>query len=388
MAVDFGAFPPEFNSARMYAGAGPGPLLAAAAAWDGMAAGLYSSAASYSSVIATLASGWLGPSSASMAAAAAPYLAWMTTTAAQAEEAGIQAKVAAGAYETAFAATVPPAEIAANRALLMMLVATNFFGQNTPAIAATEAHYMAMWAQDASAMYGYAGSSATASSMLTPFTEAPLNTNAAGLAGQATAVAEAAGTKASTIVSTGPQMLAGIPLTLQGLSSSSSTSSGLLGGSTSSASMLSTMSQLSELSPIAYYPAMIGMRFGTMPLSPMVTRALLTGSVGQGAKLATKSLHLAGRGLGGFGGSVSAGLGRADTIGRLSVPSSWATAAPASVTSSAATTLPETSVSAAAPARTMAFMMPIANMNGRANNGSTPRFLMRPSVIPRSPIGG
>ena len=55
--------------------------------------------------------------------------------------------------------------IAANRVLLATLVATNFFGQNTPAIAATEAQYMEMWAQDAAAMYGYAGSSALATEL-------------------------------------------------------------------------------------------------------------------------------------------------------------------------------------------------------------------------------
>ena len=38
-------------------------------------------------------------------------------------------------------------------------------GQNTPAIAATEAQYAEMWAQDAAAMYGYAGSSAAASQL-------------------------------------------------------------------------------------------------------------------------------------------------------------------------------------------------------------------------------
>ena len=45
--------------------------------------------------------------------------------------------------------TVPPAVVAANRAQLATLVATNVFGQNTPAIAATEAQYAEMWAQDA-----------------------------------------------------------------------------------------------------------------------------------------------------------------------------------------------------------------------------------------------
>ncbi len=185
--MDFGILPPEINSGRMYTGPGPGPMLAAAAAWDGLAAELGSTAASYASEVSALTSGaWQGPSSASMAAAAAPYVAWMNATAAQAEETGSQAKVAAAAYEAAFAATVPPEVIAANRALLMMLIATNILGQNTPAIAATEAHYMEMWAQDATAMYAYAGSSAGAS-QLTPFTEPPPTTNTAGTAVQSAA---------------------------------------------------------------------------------------------------------------------------------------------------------------------------------------------------------
>ena len=128
-----------------------------------------------------------------MAAAAAPYVAWMNATAAQAEETASQAKVAAAAYEAAFAATVPPQVIAANRALLMMLIATNILGQNTPAIAATEAHYMEMWAQDATAMYAYAGSSAAAS-QLTPFSEPPQTTNSAGHRAQAAAATQATST--------------------------------------------------------------------------------------------------------------------------------------------------------------------------------------------------
>ena len=174
LAMDFGALPPEINSAKMYFGPGSGPMLAASAAWDGLAAQLHSAAASYSSVISELEGSWTGPSAASMAAAAAPYAAWMTGTATQAEQAATQATAAAGAYEAAFAMTVPPPVIAANRSLLAALVATNFLGQNTPAIAATEVHYGEMWAQDAAAMYGYAGSSASAST-LTPFT--PPRTN-------------------------------------------------------------------------------------------------------------------------------------------------------------------------------------------------------------------
>jgi len=47
--LDFGALPPEVNSGRMYLGAGSGPLLAAAAAWDALAGELQSTAASYGS---------------------------------------------------------------------------------------------------------------------------------------------------------------------------------------------------------------------------------------------------------------------------------------------------------------------------------------------------
>ncbi|WAC94360.1 PPE family protein [Mycobacterium sp. Aquia_213] len=188
--MDFGALPPEINSGRMYVGAGSGPMLAAAAAWDELAAELYSTAALYGSTIQSLSVGpWTGPSSIAMAAAATPYVQWMSATGAQAEQAATQAKLAAGAYEAAFVATVPPPVIAANRSLLATLIATNILGQNTPAIAATEAQYMEMWAQDAAAMYGYAGSSATAS-QLQPFSEPPQTTNDSGSGLQAAAVGQ------------------------------------------------------------------------------------------------------------------------------------------------------------------------------------------------------
>lgn len=146
---DFGALPPEINSGRMYAGPGSGPLMAAAAAWDEVAAELGIAASGYHSVIAELTSGpWVGPASLSMVSAITPYVGWLSAVAAQAEETASQGRAAAAAFEAAFAMTVPPPVIAANRVLLATLVATNFFGQNTPAIAATEAQYMEMWAQD------------------------------------------------------------------------------------------------------------------------------------------------------------------------------------------------------------------------------------------------
>ena len=155
--IDFAALPPETNSARMYSGPGSASMLAAASAWNSISAEMRSAAASYGAVVSGLTSeSWFGPSSTLMVAAITPYLEWLSTTATQAEQAGTQANAAAAAYEAAFAATVSPGVVAANRALLSNLLATNLFGQNTAAIAATEAQYAQMWAQDAAAMNGYA----------------------------------------------------------------------------------------------------------------------------------------------------------------------------------------------------------------------------------------
>ncbi len=208
--MDFAMLPPEVNSGRMYAGPGSGPMLAAAAAWDGLAAELQSTATSYRSAISELTGGpWLGASSASMAAATAPYLEWMTTAAGQAEQTATQARAAAVAYETTFAMTVPPAVIAANRSLLTALIATNVLGQNTAAIAANETEYAEMWAQDATAMFGYAGSSAAAST-LTPFTPPPPTTNPAGQGAAAS----------QSLVSTGSRVINAVPQALQSLATS------------------------------------------------------------------------------------------------------------------------------------------------------------------------
>ncbi|MGH3960392.1 PPE domain-containing protein, partial [Mycobacterium sp.] len=60
--MDFGALPPEINSARMYAGPGAGSILAAATAWHELATELTSAASSYQSLVSGLTSGsWTGP---------------------------------------------------------------------------------------------------------------------------------------------------------------------------------------------------------------------------------------------------------------------------------------------------------------------------------------
>ncbi|MGB6208803.1 PPE family protein, partial [Mycobacterium sp.] len=326
----FAAFPPEINSGRMYAGAGSGPLMAAATAWDGLASELQSTAESYASVISALTSGpWLGPSSLSMAAAVAPYLAWMRTIAAQAAETANQAIAAASAYQTAFAAHVPPAEIAANRSQLASLVASNILGQNNSAIAATEIQYAEMWAQDALAMDTYAGSSAAATN-LTPFTSAPPVTNSAGLAGQAGAATQAA---ANT---------AGSPL-LQWLANLSTdyttTINGMLNGpfGPSGASTYTALfnavkvplgfsTQFNDIGLLTNFPISQFLKFAPAPGYGALPKEGLGGG-------------LTGPwwGRGWLTSSVSAEMGNAGTlVGTLSVPPSWATATPAIRTVAAA----------------------------------------------------
>jgi len=222
--VDYGALTPEINSGRMYAGPGSGSMVAAAAGWNGLAAQLHSAASSYGSVISGLDGPWLGPSSTAMSAAVAPYVAWMSATAGQAEQAASQAQAAAGAYETAFAMTVPPPVITANRTQLASLTATNVFGQNSTAIAATEAQYGEMWAQDAAAMYSYAGQSASAT-QVTPFATPAATTNPGGTATQAAAVSQATATSAaSSSQSILQQLTSSMPSSLQSLASPAASS--------------------------------------------------------------------------------------------------------------------------------------------------------------------
>lgn len=187
-------------------------MLAAMQAWAALADELYTAASAYRSVVSELTqTAWLGPSSRTMNTAAERHVHWLSATAAQAEETATQARMATAAYEAAFLATVPPAEVAANRSLLAALIATNFLGQNTPAIAATEALYAEMWAQDALAMYTYAGSSAAAV-VLSPFSSPEQNINPGALAGQAAAVAG----QAQNAISVVPQALSVLAAPAQG----------------------------------------------------------------------------------------------------------------------------------------------------------------------------
>ncbi len=399
--LDFGALPPEINSARMYAGPGPGSMLAAAAAWQSLADELTYAASGYGSVVSTLAGrAWTGTSSTSMAAAAAPYVTWLSATGDQAQQTAAQATAAASAYESAFAATVPPPMIDANRSLLAALVATNVLGQNTPAIAATEALYAEMWAQDAAAMYGYAGTSATAS-QVDPFTAPPQTTNSSAMLSQSVTAAQSAGTSSGTdldtIMSSGPQMISGMPQALQSLASPQALDSvaSTTGSSTSSTSASSLLNELST-----------PMKFASMPMS-MLSRLFTAGSTATAAKAATTAANelgaahavglvsspsaLGSTGIGAGLPSLSAGMGQATSVGPLSVPSAWTGAMPSATSAGTAMHLSGAPSLAAAPAGTqsaMPPMMPVANMGGRGGAATPTRFELRSTVIPFTPAAG
>ena len=389
--LDFAALPPEINSARMYSGPGSGPMLAAAAAWNTMAAEMRSAAASYGSVVTELTgNGWLGPSSMSMLAAVAPYLAWLHSTATQAEQSSGQAFSAATAYESAFAMTVPPPVIAANRAQLMTLVATNVFGQNTPAIAATEAHYADMWAQDASAMNGYASASSTAS-QLTPLTAPPSTTNTDGVPAQANTVAQAAQTPAGSVQ---PALSSGGT----GSSSSGSLSSslaGLLSGSDNSA--FGTFTNSNFFSTAVVNGALAGGPFNPQFILHSIGDFNSWMNADQGASGAAALTGLGDLSELGSGASAPAvlagaggpaGLGHARLVGSLSVPPSWASAAninPAEI-AVPANGLSDIGSSAPTAGGPGGFAGPLGATGGRRR--AIPKYGFRPIVMPRPPAAG
>jgi len=328
-----------------------------------------------------------------MAAAAGTYTSWLNATAVQAEETAAQAKAAAAAYQTAFTSTVPPPIVAANRSQLMTLVATNLFGRNTQAIAANEAQYGEMWAQDAAAMYGYAASSASATS-LTPFAPPQQNTNPGASGAQAAAVSQATGTaagNAQSTVSSIQQALSAVPNALTSVAAPAQ-----------STSLTDFLDLLSDLIAIFFdLPADLAGIFVSVPLGTLGIVSLPFDIGGYGTGVHTDDIVSGWAGVTGWPNvgpapvkpfpatllnlppgtlpppSLSAELGEANTIGALSVPPTWAVATPAvKPISYTLPALQETTASAkAAPAAeagsgSTLSQMALAGMAGRAMAGT------------------
>ncbi|HTQ21510.1 PPE family protein [Mycobacterium sp.] len=333
--LDYGALPPEINSARMYSGSGSGSMMAAAAAWDILANGLESVSRGYASVISgLLGESWTGSASQAMASAAAPYIAWAASASADAERAAGQARAAAAAYEAAFAATVPPAMVATNRILLANLLATNILGQNAALIGQTESAYEQMWAQDAVTMYTYAASSSVATS-LKQFDAPPQTVNAAGESAQLAAMAQAAGSStAGQSQSTLAQLISAVPQQLQALSGTAGSSSPSL--STSLASLVPSP-LLTAFSDFNTFTAPINLGDGisrTLTSAGSFQTGLIRSNLQEAAQAAKGSAGAAGAANAAassaeVGGPVVASAGSAVTVGKLSAPQSWSLTNPA-----------------------------------------------------------
>lgn len=353
----FSLIPPEISSAKIYTGPGSGPLLAAATAWERLAGELQSAVGEYNAVVAGLTSeSWSGPSAGSMAAAAGPYGAWMSTTAAQAAEAAAQAQAAAAAYETVHAAVVPPEAVSANRAQLMSLLATNVVGQNTAAIAATEVQYMEMWAQDAAAMHAYAASSAAAIK-ISAFTEPPATTTATA----APAAASAAGNPilqfGADLANQYTSFFNNLLNTLTGSTDAGSTFSALY---SALKVPLGLTTQFNATSLAAQFPIQNFLKF-----APPLARALTDiPATRMAAGLAMHPLA------GGLTPAVSAGMGEANLVGSLSVPPAWAGRSPE--IRLAVSAMPGAGAPAALPAGTLG-QLALGGMTGGAVGSSVPR---------------
>ncbi|ASW90609.1 PPE family protein [Mycobacterium marseillense] len=405
--LEFGALPPEINSGRMYAGPGSGPMMAAAAAWDEIAAEVGVAATGYNSVVTELISGpWVGPASISMISAITPFISWLSAVAAQAEEAASQGRVAAAAFEAAFAMTVPPPVIAANRVLLANLVASNFLGQNTPAIAATEAQYMEMWAQDAGAMYGYAGSSLAASE-LAPFAPPPKTSTPDAAGNQAAAVAKAVAEPAGNTAQNTSQLASPQALSLnasqavQAPATTTATNTASAGTTTSLKNIFGdpTFNTIvfKQTSGLGYFSN------GLAQFSSSIAQQLTFGPGGStagagGAWYPTPqfaSLGLGNLGGGGVGhlSGVTASAGQAARIGTLSVPQHWATltsaVSPATVSEMDATPVQAAATGTTGPANGLLRGMPAGALGRRgATAGYVNKYGFRYSVLTRPPSAG
>jgi PPE-repeat protein len=377
--MDYAAIPPDVTSALMYMGAGAGPLMAAATAYNNLAAEASSAATQWQSIMTTLTSEvWTGAGSMAAAASAESIVSWLTTTAASLEHAGVQATASAAAYEAAFAGVIPPPVIAENRARLLALQATNFLGINTPAIMATEAQYEAMWVQDATTMYVYDATSSS-TGVLQPISPETQSTNPGAPGIQAAANAKAATSPATQGLSNG----------LSGITNQ------LLGSSSGSDPSLIDWSNIPIVQNVIYNVGVtaawnVAMLTATFPLlghflasSPLGVTPFIDDVTPLGAGLGMGTTLVGSTGFG--GAAATAAMGEASAVGGLSVPASWSAAAPATLASSTAPLEGSGWTVAAEEGGPVAAMPGMPGMAAGKGAGAyaAPRYGVKPIVMPK-----
>jgi PPE family len=297
----FGRVPPEINSGRMFNGAGSGPMVQAAEAWDQLAGTLRETSAYCRAVTVQLSQGWQGTVAIAVIYKTAGYLGWLDIAAEQAARAVAQARTVADAHASVVAALVSPDAIIINRARLGVLAATNYLGQASAAIADTEAQYEQMWVTDSAAMYAYArasGDASTLASLDSPVVTADLTESVHQC--ERDRHSSWALKSAPDVISAGQHVVQTLPKVMRALSSPRTTLDVHLLPATTSLSMLSSLSP----------PSAVAIR----NLNSLNKAAMLLKSVVSTAAVSRKHSGE---------GPTALGLGVGASIGTLSVPQRW-----------------------------------------------------------------
>ncbi|ORW17174.1 hypothetical protein AWC17_13320 [Mycobacterium nebraskense] len=194
MYVDFWSLPPEVNSARLSAGAGPMAHAPQIAGYQALAASHMAQSSLMMATTAGAAAGWQGAGSLGMEGAATPLAAWNSTVSGFAAKAAGTIAAMQTAYSTTVASTIHFSVAIANRLLEAALESSNFMGVNTIPIGVNNAQYAEFWAQNAGASSGYATAAAPLISALgVPLAPAPLGANPMGMASAAASIGIDAG---------------------------------------------------------------------------------------------------------------------------------------------------------------------------------------------------
>jgi PPE-repeat protein len=230
-------------------------------------------------------------------------------------------------------------------------------------------------------MYGYAASSAAAGK-LTPLTEPSRLTDPAGIANQAAAVGQAAASGSaqqaglSNLISNGPNAVQSLasPVTstagAAGLDTVIHEIDGLLGTPLVHSALTHTMSGTVADHGVTFASGNTGdddTEVAASGAAPRASAALAAGATPAGVGATP----------------IVAGLGNASSVGRLSVPAGWSTAAPA-MTAGA----PVDGTGWAVPEEDgeVAAMPPAPGLvvaAGDAGAGAGPRYGVRPTVMPK-----
>lgn len=196
-------YPPEVNSGRWEAGTGPETWLAASAVWTSFAEIVATATASLMGEIATMTGSTLtGMTSVSMLTSSVPFFGWLAHMEATALMHSVACATVAESWGTCTAGIIPLPVVNQNRITEASLVASNIFGQNSPAIAELDREYGQFWAQDGASMMSY-DSAVTVATMPKFVSPPPPLANLAGgasqLADNAAQTAAQAGQSASSL---------------------------------------------------------------------------------------------------------------------------------------------------------------------------------------------